>query len=221
METKIILIARSRNAKTGAISQTYTTNNTCPTRCPFKHSGCYVENFTTKMAWDKAEKVGVTPKELAKLVKEFSTSIIRHNVGGDIAMEGTSDIDEKLVTDLCEAYKGKKAYTYTHCTVNARNIAIAKEAISKGFVINSSVETLSQAKRCHEYGVPCVLACAGMSKPHIKKEGLTLMRCPATIDKEMTCAKCGKCLKKDRKSIITFPAHGARKNTCIKFLKNY
>jgi len=224
METKIKFIGISKNAKTGCISQTYTTCNTCPTRCPFKEHGCYAKQGPVRLHWDKTETTGVAPKDLKKVIaNQPTTNVIRHNVAGDIAMEGTSDIDEKLVNELIKAYKGKKAYTYTHCTINERNMKIAKKAIEKGFVINFSTESAEQAKKCHDNNIPCVLACNTMSKKTVKVNGLTITQCPATYDKTINCMNCGKCWNKSRKTIISFPVHGAGKKKAQNagFLKDF
>lgn len=215
-DVKIRFVGMSKNAKTGMISQTYTTCNTCPTRCPFKENGCYAKMGHVRLCWDKTSEMGVVPKDLKKLIDSTPhTNIIRHNVAGDIAKEGTSDIDEKLVKELVKAYKGLKAYTYTHCTINERNLKIAKEAIANGFVINFSTENVASAKKAKEAGVPVVIACNTIHAKTVKKEGLTIQQCPATLDKGVTCATCGKCWNKSRKSVIAFPVHGAGKKKAI------
>lgn len=213
---KIRFVGMSKNSKTGMISQTYTTCNTCPTRCPFAKNGCYAKQGHVRFVWDKTDNVGVAPKDLKKVIDSTPhTNIVRHNVAGDIAKEGTSDIDVKLVNELIKAYSGLKAYTYTHCAVTEKNLTIAKKAIEKGFVINFSTENLTLAKKAHEAGVPVVIACNTIHANTVRKDGLTIQRCPATLDKGITCATCGKCWNKKRKSVIAFPVHGAGKKKAI------
>ena len=154
------------------------------------------------------------PKELKSIIKNTPhTDVIRHNVAGDIAKSGTSMIDTKLLDTLIEAYRGLKAYTYTHCRVDKRNIEAVKKSIKAGFVINFSVEDIKTAKKCYENNVPCVMAVNSMTKHTIKKEGLTFVQCPATYNENIHCKNCGLCYKKNRKSIVCFPAHGIGKNT--------
>ena len=212
MKTLIKFVGTSANKKTGCISQTYTTKNTCPKRCPFKSSGCYAKYGNTNIHWTQM-KHSCEPKELKSIIKNTPhTDVIRHNVAGDIAKAGTSMIDTKLLDTLIEAYRGLKAYTYTHCRVDKRNIEAVKKSIKAGFVINFSVEDIKTAKKCYKNNVPCVMAVNSMTKHTIKKEGLTFVQCPATYNENIHCKNCGLCYKKNRKSIICFPAHGIGKN---------
>lgn len=212
MKTLIKFIGTSTNKKTGCISQTYSSKNTCPKRCPFKDKGCYAKYGNTNIHWSQM-KNSCEPQDLKTIIKNIPhTNVIRHNVAGDIAKEGTSLIDTKLLDILIDAYKGLKAYTYTHCTVNKRNIEIVKKAITAGFIINFSVEDIKTAKKCYENNVPCIMAVNSMTKHTVKKEGLTFIQCPETYNKDIHCKNCGLCYKKNRKSIICFPAHGRGKN---------
>lgn len=220
-KTYIKFVSNSKNIKTGAISQTYTSSNTCPARCPFRNNGCYAKTGPCAIHWhkvDKGEGVNVvTPNDLKKVLETNPcTPVIRHNVAGDIAKEGTSDIDEKLVQTLMQAYKGHVVYTYTHCTTNERNLEIAREARKAGFIINFSVEKQDKAKICHEAGVNCVMAVESMSKKKRVIDGITYEQCPATIYENVQCVNCGKCWKKNRKTVITFPVHGVGKNKAKK-----
>jgi len=221
MQTFIKFVSNSKNIKTGAMSQTYTSSNTCPTSCKFKCNGCYAKSGHCAIHWrevDRGEGNNVTTPENLKQVVENNpcTPVIRHNVAGDIAREGTSDIDEKLVKSLINSFKGHIVYTYTHCVPSERNIAIVKEARKAGLVINFSCENIEQVKKCHKAGVNAVLAVDTMSKAIRKVDGITFTQCPATIYKNIQCVNCGKCWKKDRKSVVCFPVHGVGKNKAKK-----
>lgn len=206
MSTLIKFVGMSKNSKTGCISQTYSSKHTCPTRCPFKGKGCYAENFHCAMAWKKVEESGVEASKLREVIdKTPHTSVIRHNVAGDLAKAGTSDIDTKLLAELNAAYKGLKAYTYTHCEVNSKNLKAAKDS---QMVINFSCETIEQVTECHEAGIPVVLVVETMSKPKVTKDDIKFTQCPATLNKSITCATCGKCWNKRRKDVVVFPVHG-------------
>jgi len=216
METFIKFISNSSNVKTGAISQTYSTSNTCPTRCPFKNNGCYAKSGHVRIHWnhaDKGEGKNVCKvNELKNLLETVPcTKVIRHNVAGDIAKEGTSDIDEKLVKSLINAFKGHIVYAYTHCTPNKRNITIAKEARKCNFIINFSCETKEAVEKCRANDVPAVLTVSTMSKATRRINNVTYAQCPATLHENIQCVNCGKCWKGDRKSVVVFPVHGAGK----------
>lgn len=215
-QTFIKFISNSKNIKTGAMSQTYTSSNTCPTSCKFKCNGCYAKSGHCAINWrkvDKGEGNNVTTPENLKQVVENNpcTPVIRHNVAGDIAREGTSNIDEKLVKSLINAFKGHIVYTYTHCTPNKRNITIAKEARKCNFIINFSCETKEAVEKCRANDVPAVLTVSTMSKATRRINNVTYAQCPATLHENIQCVNCGKCWKGDRKSVVVFPVHGAGK----------
>lgn len=206
---KIWLVEKSGNTKTGIMSVTYTTDNTCPERCPLKNNGCYAKNFPCCMQWKKAYSKGVTPDQLKNVVENSNaTEIIRHNVAGDIAKENTNEINESLVKNLVAAYKGHKAYTYTHCEINERNIKIVKEACENGFIINFSTENMEDLKKAMDAGCNAVIACNTISDRVIIKNGVKIVCCPNALNKEnVHCANCGLCMKK-RDFAIAFPIHG-------------
>lgn len=213
---EIRLIQTSRNPKTGNISQTYSSPDTCPKSCPFKGNGCYASYGNCKIHWS-SKKDFIPVEQLKAKVQELSTYIIRHNVAGDIAKKNTDKIDRDLVRVLIDAYEGKKAYTYTHCKATPYNFQVAKKAISKGFVINFSCETIEQVKRVLKENLPAVMAVASMEKDIIKKDNILFKKCPA--DKlNVTCRDCKICTKPNREEVIVFEAHGSGKNKASSFL---
>ena len=209
-DVKIRFVGNSKNMKTGSISQTYTSCNTCPARCPFKDHGCYAKQGPVSWVWKKTEKLGVSPDQLKEVIQNSChTNVIRHNVAGDMATPETNELNEELVKVLCEAYKGLTVYTYTHCEINDNNIRIVKEAAAAGFIINFSTESIEAAKKAREAGCNAVIACNTISDHVVKHEGLTVVQCPATYKDNVQCQNCGMCWQKDRKVIPAFPVHGA------------
>lgn len=211
-EIKIRFIGVSKNKKTGLLSQTYTDKCTCPQRCPFRTSGgCYAMSGHCRMHWDKVPEKGVTPEDLSQTIKNgIHTSVVRHNVAGDLATPGTDDIDEKLLKTITQAYKENAitAYTYTHCEINARNSRLIREAAENGMIINYSCETIEQAKTAKEQGCNAVVEVEKMSAPVVEKDGLTLIQCPATYREGVHCQNCGICWQKNRQAVVAFPLHG-------------
>ena len=219
--TKIWFVSQSGNTKTGIMSVTYTTENTCPARCPFKKNGCYAENFPCCLQWKKTAQKGTEPEKLQEVIKNSCHSeIVRHNVAGDLAKNHSNDIDKKLVETLTETYKNtvKIAYTYTHTTVNKRNIDIVKKASENenNFVINFSTEKISDCKKCLAAGVNCVIACNTIAEKIVNVDGVKVVQCPATYNKEKHCQNCGLCWQKNRNFVIAFPVHGNGKNKAKK-----
>ena len=216
---KMKYVAHSANIKTGDISQTYSDARTCPKSCPFKGHGCYGENFTTRRHWMQSD---CTSKTLANAMESKGhTKVLRHNVAGDMCKHETDELDGELIRDLIKAYKGVKAYTYTHAEKTADNFQLIHHAAEKGFIISMSCETLEQVEACHENNVPSVLAVyewTEKGKVTRRINGITFRLCPAYHDKNITCRDCGKCWKKNRKEVIVFPAHGKSKKKTRDFL---
>ena len=209
----IKLVEKSTNQKTGAITQTYSSSNTCPTRCPFKNSGCYAASGPCGLVWKKMQKA-VTPYELKELIQNSATTkLIRHNVAGDMAIEGTSELNYMLVSLLAKAFEGHQAYTYTHCEINERNSDIIKMAQEKGFVINYSCENIEQVKKAIAHGVPAVMTCEQFEGTHKTIEGIKFVKCPSYKD-GVTCATCQMC-SKVRNYVVVFEAHGTSKKKAI------
>ena len=215
--TKIWFVPESGNTKTGKMSVSYTTSETCARRCPFMDKGCYGKNFPCCLQWKKAAVKGVAPEELADVVKSSKHSeVIRHNVAGDIAVPGTSDVDASLVDCLVKAYRGLKAYTYTHCSIVSKNIEIVKKAMQAGFVINFSTENVADAKKAMQAGCNAVIACASMSANVVEKDGVKIVRCPATYREGVHCVNCGLCMQANRKFAVAFPVHGNGKGKALR-----
>lgn len=202
----IKLINKSRNEKTGDIPQSYMDKNTCPRRCPWKNCGCYGENFTTNLTWNRVTEPLESIKEQVKALK--GKCIIRQSVAGDIATPGTNNIDEYTVKVLNEAYNKHASYTYTHCEINKKNTDIAKKS---KMVINFSCETIGQVKQCYKYNVTSVLAVKTMTENEKTIDGIKFKKCPATYQEGMNCKKCMKCLNKNRDYTIVFEVHGTGK----------
>ena len=199
----IKFIKKSKNRKTGAIPQTYMDKSTCPKRCPWRGHGCYGENFTTNLTWNRVYDPLESIKDSVKELK--GKCVIRQSVAGDIATPNTNDIDRHTVDILNDAYKGHFAYTYTHCELSPINVKIAK---ASKMVINFSCETLSQVKKCKKYGVPSVLSVRKMEGEEKTIDGIKFKKCPAIYKEGMNCKKCLKCLNKNRNYVIVFEVHG-------------
>jgi len=222
---RFLFVERSGNKKTGIMSQTYTAtcngrDGSCP-HCPFKDHGCYAENFMVNENWKKVPLSGKNIQQLREAIEgsKKKTDYLRHNIAGDLAVEGTSQINKALLEELTDIYSKnfKAAYSYTHCEINKRNLKLVKAAADKNFVINFSTENTETAKKVIQAGCNAVIACNTISNKVVKKDGLTIVQCPATIDPEKNhCSTCGLCWQKDRKVVVAFPVHGCRKNAAKK-----
>lgn len=207
---RFFAVAHSQNIKTGDIPQTYTSHNSCPVRCPFHKNGCYADNFGTNFQWKRADN-GMTVTELKKWVEKNTEkgALIRHNVGGDIAIPGTSNVSPLLLGRLLDAFTDRKAYSYTHCEITEENAEFLRYSNSHGFVISFSCETVEEVDKARALGVPAVLTVTEFpTASAVTPEGHFLVPCPAQTHEGMTCKKCRLCANPNRDSVVCFLAHG-------------
>ena len=212
----IQFIAKSSNAKIGAIPASVSSRDTCPASCPLiGDGGCYAEaGFHTRLNWDK-----VTSGERGTswdnfLIKVFDLPIgtlWRHNVAGDLP--GRDDkIDAEKLRGLTMANAGKRGFTYTHYPDTPENIAAIRHANEHGFTVNLSANSVSHALELSRHGLP-VAAIVPIDHGNETRtiEGKKFITCPATYRDEVTCSTCKLCSVSNRDSVICFPAHGTRK----------
>jgi hypothetical protein len=205
----------SRNAKTGPIPVTTTSEESCPHACPLKGNGCYAEGGPLAILWRKVteRKAGLAweaaMSEIAALPKG---TLWRHNQAGDLPGTG-DDIDTAALAELVKANRGKHGFTYTHKPVSGGNAGAIAAANAMGFTVNLSANNLAHADELAASGAGpvVVVLSADQTSATVTPAGRRVAICPATISDKVTCATCGLCARADRKAIIGFPAHGASK----------
>ena len=238
----MIVIPRSENIKTGNIIQSYSSASTCPaTSCPFKNNGCYAQNIRTASVWKRADNpqdpryCEINQYDIARHLVSATigrdlkkTILFRHNVAGDIAIEGTNKIDSSKVwavyfgIDRAEFFTEAKikGYTYTHCGITQEDVRLFKKVENK-FVINVSCETLARAQWCHDAGMPAVLTSANVEEDikELALMGVPAMQCLAQNPdfKDMTCEKCKLC-SKTRNTVVVFGVHGCKSSRASKVI---
>lgn len=211
--------AISSNAKTGPIPTTTSDRATCPTTCPFYDKGCYAKSGPQNIHWKKvsAGERGYEWDQFMTLVRKLHRGQLwRHNVSGDLPHDGNGNIDADKVTDLVNANKGRKGYTYTHHVLNDHNVEGIQYANANGFTVNVSTESVEVAdKVMTEHGIPAVAVVPSdkTDRFYTTSSGRKVITCPATIHENVTCATCGLCQQSDRQFVIAFPAHGNAKKT--------
>jgi hypothetical protein len=216
MHTPHIQFTRtSRNAKTGPIPVTTTSEESCPAACPLKRNGCYAEGGPLAILWRKVteRKAGMAwDAAMAEIAKLPKGTLWRHNQAGDLPGIGNA-IDADAMASLTRANKGKRGYTYTHKPMTADNAAAVSDAIAQGFAVNLSANDLSHADELASLGIAPVVVVlpADATRATMTPQGRKVAICPATISDDVNCASCGLCALTGRKAIIGFPAHGASK----------
>ncbi|MDQ0072606.1 hypothetical protein J2W34_004411 [Variovorax boronicumulans] len=191
---------------------TTTSANSCPPGCSLKRNGCYAESGPLALHW-RAVSEGGRGSTFDELLQEISTlrrhALWRHNQAGDLTPSSPGVIDEKRLTRLALANKGRRGFTYTHYPPTPANLAAIRRANRLGFTVNLSAETLAQADAYAEFGIApvVVLLPADTTAPVRTPGGRRVAVCPASLG-NTDCMNCGICQQRNRVAIMGFPAHG-------------
>ena len=225
---KIHLTFISSNVKTGPIPVTTSDASTCPDVCPFKKSGCYADSGPLALHWSKVSK-GERGNDLAILAKQIKAfprnQVWRHNQAGDLPGIGNA-IDSAALSQIVEANKGRRGFTYTHKPCEGKANASNREAVmaanAQGFTINLSGNNLTHADRLVDLQagpVVCVVPEA-TENTFFTPAGRKGIVCPAQQRDDITCANCQLCTRAYRSVIIGFRAHGTSKKKVETIAKN-
>ena len=217
--------------KTGKIPVSTSPQDTCPPSCPLRGQGCYADGGPLRLHWNKVTngERGVSYTDfLASIRKLPDKQLWRHNQCGDlIPCPGDRErIDKDRLSDLVEANKGKRGYTYTHYDVlsdtetAAWNREVIKKANEDGFIINLSADTTKEADAMVKLQIApvTVMLPSDATKASKTPDGNIVAVCPNVTCKVASCLKCGLCAK-NHKAIIGFPAHGSKKRPLTAALK--
>lgn len=215
MTHQIQFTRNSRNSKTGPMPVTTTSEETCPQACPLKHNGCFADSGPLALLWRKVteRKAGIAWSDAMAQIKALPKGTLwRHNQAGDLPGDGNV-IDHVAMSDLIDANRGKRGFTYTHKPLFAHNAAQIRHANDSGFTVNLSANTLEHADELANTGIGPVVVVLPADQTRATKtpNGRTVAVCPASISETVNCVTCGLCAVRDRKAIIGFPAHGASK----------
>ncbi len=225
----VLWTAKSSNKKTGPMPVSTTSAETCPSDCPLKRNGCYAETGNLGFLWRALTENGPHAAWQSGVARVRSTdwrglcanvaalsdgTLWRHNQAGDLPHTGGM-IDDRLLTDLVCANRGRRGFTYTHHNVlhNARNRELVAWANGQGFTVNLSGNSLAHADALADLGVgPVVVVLPRHVSGNVEvrtPKGRRVVVCPATYRDDVTCKSCGLCQVAGRGVVVGFPAHGA------------
>lgn len=215
-------VEKSGNAKTGKIPVTMSGKQTCPKTCEFKGNGCYAENFPLSLHWNRiTDNKGITFTDMVYKIALSSAPVWRLNSAGDLPNIGGTILSNH-VKALCIANAGRKGFAYTHHKPTPANIKIVRRANQAGFAINFSANNVEEADKLASLNAGPVVVTLPANAPHELShtpEGRPVIVCPAVKkNSTVTCETCALCAKSDRKSIVGFPVHGARKKAAEKVI---
>jgi hypothetical protein len=164
-----------------------------------------------------AKGQSLTWAEFTEEVKGLEAGTLwRHNQAGDLPGERDA-IDVVSLAQLVAANEGKRGFTYTHKPLvgehGESNANAIKAANERGFTVNVSADNMREADELAATGIaPVVVVLPADVHGNVKlttPEGRRVSVCPATYIDEVSCKSCGLCQRRDRKTIVGFPAHGA------------
>lgn len=215
------LVRVSSNKKVGAIPVSNSHRGTCPPSCPLSGAGgCYAEaGYYTRMNWDKLDK-GERGDNWEQFVHSVSKlprkQLWRHNVSGDLPASAPDKIDREALDALVAANKGKHGFTYTHYPTTKQNMAAIRAANKGGFTVNISTNNVAEAvafRKRHKAPTVTLVSAdeVGADWRTVKRDGVTVVRCPAEYSDDVSCATCGVCAVSNRAAVVGFTPHGTKK----------
>lgn len=218
----------SQNVKTGPIPVTMSHKETCPNACPLKSSGCYAESGNVNIHWQNIStgKHGIEWGELIDNIRALPKGqLFRHNVAGDLP-HNEQLINWSMVYSLMQSNQGKQGFTYTHHKVTGTDIIASenRDTIQRlnagGFTVNLSANSPEHADELYNLGIAPVVTLIDIDAPKISHTpaGRAIVVCPAVTTDGVTCATCGLCAKRDRRSIVGFPVHGTSKKKAARVI---
>jgi hypothetical protein len=213
--TRVSLTKISHNVKTGPIPVSMSGKDTCPDSCPLKSKGCYASSGHVNIHWSRLSK-GERSYHWNDFLNDIKSlhrnQLWRHNQAGDLPGENEK-VNETELSQLVDANKGRKGFTYTHKYTDASNHAAIKQANDNGFTINLSSNNVAHADELAKLNIGPVVTIVNSNQltNTVTPEGRKVVICPATNRENVTCSSCGLCQRANRSIIIGFPAHGIQK----------
>lgn len=214
--SNVIAVEKTENKKTGPMSATYVSQETCPVECPLRGSGCYAETGRVGLITNRLNAASKSARvSQARIAREESEAIrqltgarvLRVHVVGDCRTNMSAD----TVASAMEAHTakhGQPSYAYTHAWR-----AVARESWRTTSVLASceSADDIRDARK-RGYGTVIVVDFFQSDKAY-KHNGERVVPCPAQT-RGKTCVECRLCFDgdalRDRQTSIAFAAHGVQ-----------
>lgn len=204
---RTLVVAASRNGKTGAAAVTYRTADTCPVSCPLRDSGCYARGRIFGIPARLGREGYAELRALSGTLPQGGT--VRANVSGDL-LDDTGEPDQPYLAALSElatARPDAAVFTYTHAW---RELTPDP---APGVTVNASCESAADLERATAAGWPTVLTDPGGPESLIGSTvaGRRVVQCPAQVREGLTCSDCRLCARPARRSTVAFVVHGSGK----------
>ena len=220
--TGVSAVEVSQNSKTGKVSATYVAQQSCPSKCPFKGSGCYAESNMVGMQTRRLNRARQSAAKIARAeakgIRELTGRFpLRLHVVGDCKTEDAAKV-VSAAADEHRAKFGNPVWTYTHAW---REVARA----SWGQVsVLASCETVQQTREAMQKGYAAAVVVAEHKQTVAwKDQDVTVIPCPEQTGKSPSCESCKLCWNAGRlragKMVIAFAAHGGTNKVKAKLVQ--
>jgi len=214
---RTLFVEKSGNRKVGAIPVTYRERASCPPSCPLYRNGCYGDDFHTSLAWNRADRDGLSTMDLAaKIAALPEGQLWRGEVVGDLVGKGER-VDAYALGLIVRANMGRRGFTYTH-KHSSQAIKWIRHANAWGYTVNLSADDAGAADDLADLNAGPVVCIVPVDTPKLSytPAGRKIVICEAQTRDHATCKTCGNsdawCARADRDFIVGFRAHGAKTN---------
>jgi hypothetical protein len=207
------------NSKTGKVSASYSSQESCPPTCTLRGEGCYAEHGMMAIHTRRLNNSGVTDAEAIAL--EEAAAIdgltgkrpLRIHAVGDCRTPEAADI----IAGAAHRYTAKHdqpAWTYTHAWAN-----VHRDHFGSAISVLASCESTEQFDAVRAAGYAPALVVDKHESPRAFRadDGTLMIPCPAQTHEGTQCIDCKLCWRADalleRKAAILFEVHsgGAKK----------
>ena len=209
-------VERSDNSKIGLVHATYASQNSCPTTCPLKNSGCYAESGPMGIWTRKVNRAApdATGLEVALAEAEAITSTLSGNLNlrlhvvGDCASTEAAAIVAKAALSVMR--RGNKVWTYTHAS------KMVDRKAWEGVSVLASAETADEVHEAQAAGWATAVVLPEFKDDKLYEEdGMKILPC-VNQTRGAKCIDCRLCWDAPRLAkqgiTIGFKVHGARRN---------
>lgn len=221
-DAKAFAVEISQNSKTGPVSVTYASQDSCPPDCPLLKKGCYAKTgpigIVTKRLNDAPKMSAITmASQEAQAIKELTGRMdLRVHVVGDCTTPRTA----RIIAGAMKAHRrrrGKSAWNYTHSW---------KKIPVKNWLGESTLASCQSIKEAREamkagYAPAVILESFDRNGPY-RKDGLKILPCRHTTH-GIQCVDCRACFDVAAlirtKTAIGFIPHGAESQAVVRVLQ--
>ena len=216
---KAFAVEISANGKTGPVSATYASQDTCPPACPLLKKGCYAKTghvgiVTKRLNTAPSMAKNAMAEQEAQAISELTgRQDLRVHVVGDCTTGKTA----RIIAGAMKKHRkrrGRSAWTYTH---SWKRIPVKNWL---GESVLASCETISKAKEAMFLGYAPAVIVESFDRPGpYVKDGLKILPCRHTTH-GVQCVDCRACFDVSAllrtKTAIGFIPHGSESKAVIR-----